>query len=374
MNFAGIIFADTYGVDLDDLLLKRALAAVPFGGRYRLIDFSLSNLVNAGVKDVGIIVKKNYQSLMGHVRSGSVWDLDRKTSQLTILPPLANIGGADEDVYRNRLEGLIANRSFIRHLPEDYVILSGCGCIANVDFQKALEFHVASGARVTCLVSQNVRNMKTDMEHSWLRVNVDGRIEEQRFVEEQPKNFYPSLNTYIFSRKDLVEIIESAATGQQDSMRKDVLVPMIAEREIYAYAVDGPVLWIEDVPGYLKSSLALLDLGIRNALFNNENAPIITKVKDSAPTKYGKNAHPVNSLIADGAFVDGTVRNCVVFRGAKIEKGAVVENSVIMQDSVVSQGARLSYCVLDKNVFIEPDRILSGYITRPFVLERGTRI
>ena len=374
MKLAGIIFADTYGVALDDLLLKRTLAAIPFGARYRLIDFALSNMVNSGVQNVGIIVKKNYQSLMGHVRSGAEWDLDRKSSGLTILPPFSTEDDVNAEVYRNRLDGLKANMSYLRNLEEEYVILTNCDQVMSIDFTGMLDYHIKTGAKVTCMYSTNPINTVDKVPTTWMRVGEDGSVENIVHSSDMPDNMQISLNTYIFKRKDLLDELYTAIRLGKDSLRKDVLIPMIGREKIMAYGIDEPVLFIEDVPNYLKCNLALLDADIRDSIFHAESGPVITKVKDSAPTRYGPEAKVSNSLIADGTLIEGTVKNSIIFRGAKVGKGAIVKNCVIMQDTSVSAGARLQYAVLDKEVFIEPDRILSGYITRPFMIERKSRV
>ncbi|MBQ1406803.1 MAG: glucose-1-phosphate adenylyltransferase subunit GlgD [Eubacterium sp.] len=374
MKLAGIIFSDTYDVALDELLMNRTIAAIPFGGRYRLIDFSLSNMVNSGVQNVGIVVKKNYQSLMKHIRSGAEWDLDRKSSGLTVLPPFSTEDDVDAEVYKNRLDGLKANMSYLRNLEEEYVILTNCNHVMSIDFTDMLDFHIKSGAKVTCLYATNPINSMDKAPSTWIKVGNDGAVEEIEYTNVMPDNMQISLNTYIFRRKDLLDELYTAIRLGKESLRNDILIPLAGSGKLMAYGIDDPVLFVDDVPGYLKCNLALLDADIRDAIFHSKSGPVITKVKDSAPTKYGPDANVSNSLIADGTLIEGTVRNSIVFRGAKIGKGAIVENCVIMQDSSVSAGARLSYAVLDKEVFIEPDRILSGYITRPFMIEKRTRI
>ncbi len=376
MDLAGIVFSDTYGTELDDLLLKRTLAAIPFGGRYRLIDFALSNLVNTGVQNIGLIVKQNYQSLMGHVRSGDEWDLNRKNGGLRILPPFSTDGNSDE-VYRNRLQGLEANMSYLRNLEEDYVLLTGCNHVLNVDYSLMLDFHKRSGARITALYANKPVDPEEGRNLSWMTVKDGGEVLGFVSGQEKPSpDARLSLNTYIMGRKDLLDVLEKAVLAHKKSFRHDVLEAMVesGDSRVMAFGTDERVLFVDTVSGYLKSSLLLLDPDIRCGLFRNEDRPVITKVKDSPPTHYGKDARVSNSLIADGTIIDGTVRNSVIFRGVKIAAGAVVENCVVMQDSTVSEGVRLNYAILDKQVFIEPGRMLSGYLTRPFMLERRSRI
>jgi glucose-1-phosphate adenylyltransferase len=372
IDMAGIVFADTYDVELDELLEKRTLAAIPFGGRYRLIDFVLSNAVNAGMKNIGIITRLNYQSLMHHVRSGAEWDLDRKRSGLTFLPPFSteHLGA----VYKNRLHSLEANVSFLRGLEEKYVIMSGCSDVVNLDLKKALDYHIRTGARLTVLYAPEPINNQPGVRGTCLSVNDEGRITDFVVTTVNPKGRFISMNMFIMERQDLLDILYEAIDTGKKSFREDVVAPMLSTDKVMGYPIHEKVLFLDNLPGYLMSNLSLLDRDIRENLFQSDNGPVITSVKDSPPTRYGPGASVKNSLIADGTIIDGTVENSVIFRGVKIGKGARVRNCVIMQDSVVSDGVRLDYAVLDKEVLIEPDRILAGYITQPFFCRRNTRI
>ncbi len=376
MDLAAIVFSDTYGTELNNLVLRRTLAAIPFGARYRLIDFTLSNLVNSGIRNIGLVVKQNYQSLLGHIQSGREWDLDRKNGGLQILPPFSTEGNT-EKVYKNRLEGLMANISYLRRLEEEYVIITGCDHVYNVNYSLAFDFHIQSGARITCLYANKPINPEDGRNLSWMTVTEAGDVTEILTSQDRP---FPgaklSLNTYIMKRRDLLEILNETYRSRHESFRHDIVDAMVKEGggQVRAVGTDERILFVNTVPGYLKSSLLLLDPDIRESLFRNEERPVITKVKDSPPTRYGPEARVSNSLIADGAIIDGTVRNSVIFRGVKIGSDAVVENCVVMQDTTVSDGVRLNYAILDKEVFIEPGRLLSGYLTRPFMVERNSRI
>ena len=370
---AGLIFADSYDVELDKLTDKRTLAAVPFGGRYRVIDFSLSNMVNAGIRNVGIVMTHRYGSLMNHVKYGGTWDLARKENGLTYLPPCAYDNNSI--IYENRLEGIQANLSYIRQMNEDYVIMTCCNYVSNLDLNAALQFHIRSGAKITGLYTKNPRNKQSTVEFTEYRVDPHQMITEVKFGDGALNaGMVTAMNTYIINRDYLVEMAEKTEQESKKSFRRDVLYPTIQEKQAMGYEITETMLFLDTISGYMKSNLELLDPSIRNELFRNPDRPVMTKVKDSAPSRYGKDAVATNSIIADGAVIEGEVHNSIIFRGVRIKKNAIVENSIIMQDTTVGEGVRLNYAVLDKNVIINDGRMLSGYITHPFYVEHRTII
>ncbi|MDD6254714.1 MAG: glucose-1-phosphate adenylyltransferase subunit GlgD [Eubacteriales bacterium] len=372
MKSAGIIFSDEHDVDLDGLLKERTFAAVPYGARYRLIDFPLSNMVNSGIRNVGIIVRKNYHSLMNHVGSGMQWDLDRKNGGLQILPPFATKDNTDT-VYQNRLEGLIANRTFLNDLKEDFVLITSAGKVGSMNFAKLLDCHIRSGARISLLCAENpiVGSRFKRRYVGFDENNVIRRAEESL---EKPDGMYYSLNTFVMSRDELQRIVSEAIEENKFSLRRDFFDPMIKKGEMCAFPVEETVSIINTVEDYLVSSMALLDPYVRSAIFKNHNGPVVTKIKDSPPTKYGPEACVSNALISSGAEIDGRVRNSIIFRGVHISRNADIDHCIIMQNSSVSEGASLNYAILDKNVSIGSRCRLSGYITHPFIAERNERI
>lgn len=364
MSVAALIFADSYDVKLDTLTEKRTMAAVPFGARYRVIDFLISSLVNSGVKDIGIITTTKYHSLMNHVRAGSVWDLDRKRSAITFLPPYAT--GARQSMYENRLEAMQMNLSYLREIDDDYIIFTACNYIGNVDFNGLYDAHLSSSADVTGLCTNNYLNKQPDLPVTEFRIEDGGQVANVRVSKVHDPNMTIATNTYIVERKLLIEELARSVDAGQRSFRLDVLAPLVWEGRVNSFETPETLLFLDDTSCYLKSNLALLDKDIRDELFRKPGSPIITRVKDSAPTKYGAHAEVSNSLIADGAVIEGTVKNSIIFRGVHVKEGATVENSVVLQSASIGEDAHINYAVLDKGAIINDDRMLSGYITHPF--------
>ena len=372
MNMLGLIFADEHDADVNELTAKRTFAAVPFGARYRIIDFFISNMTNSGIRNIGVVATTKYESLMGHVRYGGEWDLNRRKSGLSVLPPFSFSGG--EVRYENVLEALQANIYYIKQATEPYVLFTCCNAIGNIDYADMLDYHIKSGARFTCLCTKNPRNKKDGVPTTEYKLDADNRITDIIIREEVAQDAYLGVNAYIMGREDLLELLEDSVEHELVSLRKDILVPMLKDSKVMAYVTDETLLFIDTISSYLESNLDLLDADIRKELFGQELRPIITRAGNSSPAFYGEESDAANSMIAAGSVIEGTVRNSIIFRGVHIKKGAVVENCVINQDCTIGEGAVLNYAVLDKNVVIHDKRLLSGYITHPFYVKKGSVI
>ena len=372
MDAAGIILADNVAMLGEELTDHRTLSAVPFGAKYRLIDFSLSNMVNADIGSVGLIMSQDYDSLMHHVQSGAEWDLDRKNGGLRYLPPLSSAGSSLP--HGSRLQGLQNNAFYLRQLKEKYLILCGTGYAGSLDFKALLQGHIDSGADVTCLFCRNVVNGTPLYQRIGLDTDPDGRIRSFDPAQAEALASELTMNTCVIERELLLSMLEPLSRNPRGLTPLEALQEMLVTKKVYAYFTDRHVIYLEDLPSYLSGSLALLDHETRSRVFHSDSGPVITKTKDSPATRYGKDAKVSNCMIADGAVIEGEVKNCIIFRGARIKKNAVVENSVIMQDSTVGEGAHLNYAILDKEVIISDGRLLSGYLTHPFFCGKGERI
>lgn len=372
MNAVGIIFADAYEAEINELTETRTMAALPFGARYRVIDYLLSNMTNAGIHNVGIITNSRYESLMDHVRSGIEWDLDRKNGGLHILPPFSFQGGIR---YEHLLEAMRANVSFLDKCPEDYVIFCSSTCIGNVDLKAMLDYHIKSEACVTVLCTRNPVSKQQGMPSTEYELDSEGRVWKIQINRPViPEGAAVGANTYIINRKELLHLLRDPDNAKASSWREDILMPHLQDKKIMGYETKETLLYFDNVVAFLQSNLALLDSNLRDELFQQENRPIITRVGDSAPAWYGPTSKVSNSLIAAGTVIEGEVRNSVIFRGVHIKEGAVVENSVVMRDVTIGEDAYLNYAILDKDVLINDKRMLSGYITHPFVVKYGVVI
>ena len=365
MKALGILLANQTNHNLKELTKIRTLAAVPFGGRYRLIDFPLSNMVNAGMTHIGVIMNRGYNSLMQHLALGDDWDLNRKTGGLVLLPPFEE--QPETDGWDDRLIGLIENKYFLINTNEKYVVMSDCTHIENIDLEEAFDFHKKSNADVTVLTAKTTNPNQGNKTHAYIRVEEEtGRVTEISHAAAAPEGTQYFLHTWISERTFLIDLIEKAEEDGHPKCIDDLLLPYVKRGTIMAYEHKGPILFIDNLSEYLESNLALLNQDIRTDLFRTENRPIFTHTQDSPPTKFGRNSVIRNSYIAAGCVIDGHIENSVIFRGAKIEKGAVIRNSVILEGAEIGRDVQLNYAVLDKHVTIHNNRSLSGYITHPF--------
>ncbi len=351
---------------------KRAVAALPFAGRYRVIDFVLSSMSNAGITNVGIITKSKYMSLMDHVESGKPWDLDRKKHGLHVLPP--DISKSDYGRFSGNIDLLAGVRNYLKNSEQTYVILSMGDYICNMDFEEILDKHIETQADVTAVYKDMTGVPERDLSrYTLFDIDSDGRINDIEVKPFYPKTSNAGLDLYIMEKALLESIIdECSARGDHDFV-KDALAKKISGLNIYGYKFDGFCDKIDSLKAYYDSNMKFLTKEARLGTFHSER-PIYTKVKDQVPTKYGDTAEVTNSFVSDGCVIYGKVENSVLSRGVKVEKGAVVKDCVIMQDCVIEEGALIDHVIFDKEVHITKGRRLIGQGNYPLAIEKGTTI
>lgn len=368
MSAVGVIFSNIHDENIPELSHLRTMGSLPFGGRYRLIDFALSNLVNSGVTTVGIITKNNYQSLMDHLGSGKDWDLARKTGGLILLPPFGARDG--EGLYKNRLEALKGITGFLNRRNEEYVILCDCDGVYRMDLSEVIDFHEEKQADIT-LVCHN-EEIANSRNYTTVKSDESGKVTDLKINEtvRGSDKFYS--NIMVIGRKFLLALIDDAVVHGYKSFREDILLRRTKTLKIYAYDFAGYHATIDSLSSYFTHNMELLEKPVRDELFGARD--IYTKVRDSAPSKYGDDSAVKNSLISDGCIVEGTVENSILFRGVKVGKGTVVRNSIVMQDTVIGDNVSLNCVITDKNVVIRDRRVLSGCEVQPYFLAKGTMV
>ena len=363
-----IVFANMHDKSIPDLTEVRSMASLPIGARYRMIDFYLSSFVNAGITNVGIVVKSNYHSLMDHLGAGREWDLSRKIEGLSIFPPFSTIEYGE--LYHGRIGALYEVLSFIRDSKAEYVVMADCNHMANFDVEAFVNEHIESGAQVSMVCSPNL-NLGRKVEASSVCVKYDEsmRITDILSGARCPDGGADSLNLFIVNKDCLVDMVEDAYSRSINFFEREILTPNVDKIHIHCILHTDFVRRVYDNRSYVDASMALLDPVVRDALFNTTRK-IYTKVRDDAPAKYGLDAVVKNSLIADGCVIEGTVENSIVFRGVRVEKGAVVRNCVLMQDTVISSGANVESILTDKNVTIHSGRHLAGHNSYPLYIKK----
>ena len=364
----GILFAYRSDSKLGELTRPRNTCSLPFGGRYRLIDFMLSNYVNAGITDVGVIVHESYQSLLDHLGSGKDWDLSRKHGGLRILPPFSYAEHGHGE-YRGNMEALAGVAGYLQNIRQEYVIMGWGDVAINLPVSKVLEQHIASGADITLVCTPTLKGAPRFSEY--VEVNDEGRITDLSVHPIAAGKALESLELYVLSKQLLLDIVDYCAAHDIHSFSRGVLQARLRSLKLVPYVHQGYVGRFQSVSDYYQRSMDLLDPAVRDDLFNPDR-PIRTKDQSNPSTYYGPEAVSNRSLVADGCYIEGEVENSILSREVVIEKGAKVSNSVLMQGTVVKAGACLTYVIADKNVTVNEDRMLMGHSTYPLAIAKGS--
>ena len=338
----GILFAYVHEERVRELTQNRVMASIPYGGRYRLVDFPLSNMVNSGINKVGVITEQNYQSLMDHLGSGKSWDLSRKREGLYLLPPF----GAETMRTEGKISSLASIMRFLRNSKEEYVLLSDCDTVANIDYKdKNVGYTVDPEGFIRDMVGK--RGSDTDC------------------------NF--GMGMCLIGRKRLMAMVEECMGRNLYDFDRDLLQRNLPDMRVCGYEFTGAAYSISSLGSYFKANMALMEPKVRTQLCE-ASRPIYTKVRDDMPARYGLGSQVTNSIIADGCLIEGEVENCVLFRGVQVHKGAKLRNCVIMQDAVIGENSRLDYVVADKDTVFDPNRTLMGYQTYPVFVAKGSKV
>lgn len=369
-NVLGLVFANMHDTTLGDMTKNRTMGSVMFGGRYRLIDFPLSNMVNSGISEVGVITKSNYQSLLDHLGSAREWDLARKKGGLYILPPFGNV---ESTLYRGRIEALYGAMSFIKHSRAKYVILSDCDVVTNIDYKPIVAAHIESGADITSVAHTGVYSSDDIKTSTVFNVDADKNVTSVLINPDISGTCTTSLNVFVMSMDFLIETVNDAMARGNVSFERNILQEKCRELKIKIYEYDNYFSKLNSPESYFKSNMALLEPENARKLFVPKRS-IYTKVSDNAPVKYDLDSKVSNSLIADGCIIEGEVENSVLFRGVKVGKGAKVKNCILMQGTVVGDNAELNYLITDKNVSICENHILTSSPQYPMYVGKGASV
>lgn len=365
----GIVFAYEDRPELRELTEPRAAASIPFGGRYRAVDFALSNLLNAGVTDVGMVLHGRYQSMLDHVGSGKVWDMSRKRGGLHLLPPFNYLHNWGVTPFRGKMEALAGVRSYLDEIRQDYVVLMEGDLVANLPLADIFKQHLRTKADITAVCGDD--SFATE-NGTYFEKDPDGRIREVLINMHRPRG-YRSLDVFIMSTELLRSLVDECQARDQYSFRRDVLQAKQELLNLQSYTWNGFAAQIRSVQEYYDRSMQLLDKSIRRDLFAPER-PIRAKGADKASTYIGANGVCLNSLVAEGCRIEGTVVNSILFPGVTVEKGAQVEGCILFKGTSVGENARLAHVITDKRVRLLPGRTMVGHSTYPIVLSKNSVI
>lgn len=366
----GIVFPNLHDQNIPELIGRRTMASLPFAGRYRMIDFCLSGFANAGIQNIGIIVRQNYQSLMDHLGNGREWDLSSKRGGLVIFPPNAR---DSNEMYRGRIEALNSIMDYLSHRKEELVVMSDCDTACNFDYTALIAKHRSSGADITVVYE------KSEIPEALKDDNVTFAIDDQDNITQLRINDYKSgeknisMDMYVIRRELLISIVKEAVVCGDVDFEKECLPRALKSAKVKGYEYTGYRAHIYDMMSFFNESLRLLEDRNIEKLFP-EDSPIYTKVRDSAPVRYAIGSKVANSLIGDGCIIEGEVENCVLFREVRVGKGAKLKNSIVMQGSIVAPNAQLENVITDKNVVVSEGQTLRGAASFPVFIAKGVHV
>jgi len=371
---AGIIFSSLNNNTLSRLTADRTVAAIPFACRYRLVDFCLSNLVNANISNISVIANYNYRSLIEHVGSGKDWDLARRQGGITFISPFQTANSAGTKVFSTHMEALRNMKEYISEFKEQYVVMMDSDSVLNIDISDVIRSHERTGASVT-IVTQATKKGYSAKHPRMMLSSVAGKVTDialsDAYTERHPEL---SLGIFVMRTAFLLNLIDEAEAYNLSSFTQ-YLLKTCKSSNYRAYKYTGYVASVSSFLDYYKCSMDLVkDEKARTSLLWKKEAPVFTRVHNSAPAIYTKDAVVEDSMIADDCVIEGTVINSVLFRGVKVEKGAVVRNCVLFRGTVVSKKASLNCIVTDKDVSISSGVTLSGNDNMPFYIQKGRKI
>lgn len=370
-NATGIIFSNMHDEEMHELTSSRTMGSLPFGGRYRLIDFSLSNMKNSGITSVGVITKSNYQSLLEHLGSGREWDLSRKRDGLFIFPPFSRLATG---FYKNKIEALNGIMTYIQKTKNDIFVITDCDTICNLNWKEPIQYHIKQKADITLLYYKLYPDSEIEVNKETIYTISDQGLITDILINQkitEPSNV--NTNMWIIKKNLLIHMIEDAIAHNYESMEKDIFQKKLNQYKFAAWELKGYVRKTNSILDYFNANMDLLNTKVREELFYR-NGPVYTKILDLVPAKYSKEAEISNSLIGDGCVIEGTVTNSIIFRSVKVGKGTKISNSVIMDRCKIGENVSLNYILADKSVVINDNRVLSGCELRPSYLNKGSNI
>jgi glucose-1-phosphate adenylyltransferase len=321
---------------------------------------------------VGIISRHNYQSLMNHIGDGEEWGLELEEGGLEFLTPYAISTTYN---YRGKLESLYNAMDFLEFGADDEtVVMIDSAVLSNIDLNKVLAAHAASGKDVTVVTKEGICNGEKQIDLA-LKLDNKGNVEDIAVDYAAPADYVASMDIFVLNKKFLMEQIKEHIAHNRFHMDRDLVLGgwQAGKVSVNVYQFEGVAMFNESIAEYFQNSLSLIKKDIRADIFGGSH-PVFTKVRDRVPTYYGEDCEVENCLIADGCMIEGEAEDSVLFRQVTICEDAEVEDCVIMNDTVVGKGAELKYVILDKNVTINPGVRLIGTKNSPIIIKRGETV
>ena len=368
-DFHGIIYAYGATVELGELVRRRTAASMPFCGRYRLIDFALSSMMNAGIHNVGVIMQRDYQSLLDHIGSGKDWDMGRKIGGLRMLPPFG-LPEYHKGDYTGTIEALNAVSTYIDDIKEGNIIMMHGNTAANLDLADICRSHIESGAEITAICTR----LDPDYRHHRYDPDENGFADGIIYNQTGSGKGFASLEAYVISKSLLTRLMADCAANNSYHFHRDALASYLGQGgRIHVYVHESYARRIMSTDAYFRANMDMLDPEKRNALFPKDR-PVRSKSSVDVSTYYGENAKVSRSLVADGCRIEGELKNCIVFSDVRIKKGAKLRDCIVMRGAEIGENVILGNVIADKNVRLSADQTLMGSERLPIVIPKNSSI
>ncbi len=370
MDALGIIYFEGSTANVEGLGDYRPVPAMAFMGRYRVIDFILSNMTNSGIDNVQVYCKEKPRNLIEHLGTGTHYNINSKRGNLRILYGEKTFSSP---VYNHDVANYMLNMQYIEEDTNPYVILAPSYFIYSLDFNEVLESHKESGADVTVLYTNTNDAKRAYLGCDTLVMDKDKKVTGEAKNRGAKKNNTISLEAYVLSKKLFIDLVKKASDTSSLYWFKDILNESIGDLDVRGYGVRGFVACINSLQEYYRWSMELCDRSVANGLFK-PGWPIYTQTNDSAPTKYSEGASVKASVIANGAVIEGTVEGSIISRNVTVQKGAIVKDSIILPGAFIGKDAKLDHVIVDKYAIINHVKALKGTDEELVYVKRRDRI
>ncbi|MGG7060229.1 glucose-1-phosphate adenylyltransferase subunit GlgD [Clostridium tertium] len=366
-NCLGIINLDENQDRIGELVRYRTLASVPLSARYRVIDFVLSNMANSGIEGIGIFTANKSRSLINHLTNGRPWDLHRKKDGLRVF----NFGDYNPNI--DDVHNFADNIEFIEQSRKEYVLISPSYMICNIDYNEVFRYHTKSRNDVTIVYKNVDKADKSFLECGILNINEDNRVISIGENIGREKNARINMEMYIMKTESFTNIVhECIRTGIHRKI-KGYIASNLRSLKVGAFEFDGYLSCINSIKSYFDTNIDILSQNINKELFYNKK-PIYTKSQDEPPTQYTEKSLVSNSIIANGSYIEGEIKNCIIGRRVIVEKGAKLENCIIMQNSIIGTNVIMNNVIADKGTLVTENKVVKGTDNYPVTIQRRRSI
>lgn len=363
----GIINGGENAESFGGLCKNRPVYMLPIGGRYRLVDFTISNMVNHGIKSVALYTGKKMRSTMDHIGNGNPWDLDRRFNGIFMFPPILENGHGQQ---RGDIHQFHSTEPFFEHIKEKYVFICNPDILAKVDIDSAFKHFRDTDADIT-LIYKKQKDPHGDFIHKdKMIIDGEGNIESMGINLGTEKEFNLFLEKGFIKKEVFLRLVRQSIERGDTHYLKNAILQNIGKYKINTYEFEGHVENISDLKNYYDANLNLLNEDIAEEVFH-QGGTVFTKAKDEPSTLYEKDSNVKNSIVANGCIINGTVENSIIFRGVKIGKGAIIRNSIVMQKSWIEENATVVNSILDKYTTVEEGARIAGSSSIPYVVEKN---